>query len=91
MEGATNFKEMRVSSLLAVIIAATASISLSKPSSGQTTQSAPAAPEGNSSSVNNSDDVVKGKVAETEITLPLAVEGDSSRQVTSPENIQATS
>ncbi|NEO97243.1 MAG: BamA/TamA family outer membrane protein [Symploca sp. SIO2E9] len=73
---------MRVSSLLAVIIAATASIGLSKPSSGQTTQSAPAAAEGNSSSLNNRDYLVNSTIAQSQMTLPLAVESDYQQEIT---------
>ncbi|MGQ4646469.1 BamA/TamA family outer membrane protein [Lyngbya aestuarii] len=48
MEVAKNLKEMRLSTLLATMLAATASIGLSEPSSGQTTQPAPEVVEGNS-------------------------------------------
>jgi outer membrane protein insertion porin family len=46
-----NLKEMRLSPLLAAMLAATASISLAKPTSGQTSQSVSDAPESNSSQV----------------------------------------
>ncbi|NEO31463.1 MAG: BamA/TamA family outer membrane protein [Symploca sp. SIO3C6] len=72
---------MRVSSLLAVIIAATASIGLSKPSSGQTTQSAPAAAEDNANSLNNRDYLVNSTVAPSNRNLPLAVEAGSQQQI----------
>ncbi len=46
-----NLKEMRLSPLFAAMLAATASISLAKPTSGQTSQSVSDAPESNSSQV----------------------------------------
>ncbi len=46
-----NLKEMRLSPLLAAMIAATASISLAKPTSGQTSQSVSDAPESNPTQV----------------------------------------